>query len=184
MYSSSSHIARAITRAALPQHAVIAIDGRTGAGKTRFAGMLAGELASHGPVTIMEVERFIEGWSGLVGGTATLAEDALPDFRADGACRLRAWDWIGGTWGHIERVPAVGTARILILVGCGSSSKELAPLLDGSVWIDAPASLRRQRVELREGAGTSWWDMWEAQHTELLTQWDSPVKATWRIRNQ
>ena len=184
MFSSSSQaalaIGRAMTAAPLPPHAIFAIDGRTGAGKTSFARELTARLAPASLCTI-EVESFIEGWSGLADGVAELAQGPLRQFREQGACELRAWDWHVGRWAETVRVPTCGTCAIMLVVGCGSSSAPIAPLLDGSVWIEAPAGLRRQRVNAREGSPDAWWDMWEAQHTALLAQRDSAREATWSL---
>lgn len=185
MFASSSQavplIANALGATTLPRHAVLAIDGRTGSGKTTLAGQLAKELAPKYSVCRVEVERHIEGWAGLASGLRDLARGPIPQFRAAGACELPVWDWHADAWGQAERVPAHGIASVMLLVGCGASSRALAPLLDGSIWLDAPKELRKQRVTSREGSPDSWWEMWETQHTELLEQWDSASHATWRV---
>lgn len=185
--STSQHIPQiAAAIAGLTHRAVVAIDGRTGAGKTSFAGALTAalEAAGAGPVASMEVESFIEGWDGLERGVADLAAGPIPEFRETGACTARRWDWHSGAWGETVRVPETGHGRVLLLVGCGSASAPLAPLLDYSVWIEAPADVRRDRVRRREGDPAQWWQMWEGQHQRLLATLDSRAAATWRVSNR
>ncbi|MFT0848521.1 hypothetical protein VR010_12340 [Actinomycetaceae bacterium L2_0104] len=174
---------------------VIAIDGRSGAGKTTLAREIARELELrwHGQdlraatpeetrsLLCLEVENFVEGWSGLTEGVRAIAEDIVAPFRKRGWVTARPWDWHRERWGTELRFPETGTARVLLLVGCGSSSGPLAPLLDASVWIDASEALRRSRVAAREGDPSRWWDLWAAQESELLAEHDSPAHATWRI---
>ncbi len=160
---------------------VIAIDGRTGAGKTTFGRRIAGLVGE--PVCILEVESFIEGWNGLSSGVQSIAQNIVIPFKDKGCAHAREWDWHRGRWRGTSRIPAVGQARVLLLVGCGSSSAALAPHLDASLWIDCPEELRRARVRAREGDPGTWWDLWTRQENELLADHDSPARATWRVQS-
>ena len=85
-----------------------------------------------------------------------------------------AWLW----WRHGWQV---GPADVLLIVGCGSSSRALAQFVDVSVWIEAPEAVRRARVTLREGDPSAWWGLWAAQEERLLEQRDSRVLATYVV---
>ncbi|MFT3942657.1 MAG: hypothetical protein QM705_02365 [Ancrocorticia sp.] len=154
-----------------PPPRILAIDGRSGAGKTTLAREIEARLAAEGVrVALIEVENFIEGWEGLVDGVDVVASEIAAPFRECGCAQARAWDWYRGVWGAVTEI---GPADVLLIVGCGSSSEALAPYLDVSVWVEAPEEVRRARVAAREGDPAAWWELWAAQEERLLEQRDS-----------
>lgn len=161
------------------QRLVIAIDGRTGAGKTTLANDVASRLVES--VCTLEVELFIEGWDGLIEGVQRIADTIVVPFKDQGWARARAWDWHREQWAGWQRIPETGQARVLLLTGCGSSSGPLAAHLDASVWIDRPANVRRKRVVERDGDPSQWWKLWTIQEDTLLARHDSPAHATWNL---
>lgn len=169
----------ALTSGQLPL--ILAVDGRSGAGKTTLAREIEARVAARCPkisVTSIEVESFIAGWTGLEAGVGRVASEIAAPFRHSGHAEARAWDWHRGVWGEMT---SVGPADVLLIVGCGSSSRALAQFVDVSVWIEAPEAVRRARVTLREGDPSAWWGLWAAQEERLLEQRDSRVLATYVV---
>ncbi len=170
----------AFIEAAPNSRVVIAIDGRSGAGKTTLARQIIQTTSL--AVCMIEVESFIEGWSGLVNGIQHIAQAIVVPFIERGFAVAREWNWHGECWGGERRIPQSGSAAVLLVVGCGSSSRALAHHIDASVWIDCPEEVRRSRVTSREGDPSLWWRLWSEQEDTLLTDYDSASHATWRIQ--
>ncbi|OCA93730.1 hypothetical protein [Actinobaculum suis] len=135
-------------------------------------------------VLAVELENYIAGWHGLVAGTARVAAHMLDPFSRQGFFELQPWDWHLQNWAATGamRKPVRGTADVLLLIGCGSTSQACAPYLTESVWVTEPVATRRARVTQREGDPSSWWDIWAAQETELLQARYSPDFATYVVR--
>lgn len=163
----------ATVRMANPPHTrsptgVVAIDGRSGAGKTTLAAALARELVKDDvAVHVIEVESFIGGWNGLIEGLTAVAEQILAPVRTRGFAHARTWDWHSGTWATDVRIPPTGIADVLILTGCGSTSTACAPFVDVAVWVEADEARRRERVTGRDGDPSSWWKLWAEQEERL-----------------
>ena len=169
---------------------VVAVDGRSGSGKTHFAGLLRSHAAAALDVPVEEVglvavEDLYAGWSGLPAAPALLDWCILRPLRA-GAARVTwpQWDWAAGRYGStgtLER-PRSG---LLLVEGVGASVPPARDGVDHVVWLEAPASARRQAVRRREAAllgrdGTdAWWPGWAAAEDHLFTdhppEWDQRI---------
>jgi para-aminobenzoate synthetase len=67
--------------------------------------------------------------------------------------------------------------------GVGSYSLRSAPYLDATIWVEAPARRRRQRVESRDGATTSQtWDAWARQERAFHRAQGTREAAAFRFR--
>jgi energy-coupling factor transporter ATP-binding protein EcfA2 len=145
---------------------VILIDGRSGSGKTTLADELVQLLRSQGRgAEVLRVEDLYPGWDGLADGSRAVA-----DVLAAGG--YRRYDWELGAfaeWVSLETVPP------LVIEGCGAVTRAnldaaaaWAERAGGgivrSVWIDAPAELRRSRALARDGEMYApHWKRWAAQ---------------------
>lgn len=151
---------------------LVGIDGRSGSGKSTLAHALATELVGR-RVEIVEVELFIGGWDALladIGKVGALARD----LRRDGHARARTWDWHASSWGETVRIPDTGEADVVLIVGCGSTSAQVREYLDLTVWLEAPASVRRERVRTRDPYDWSeYWEVWAHQEEALLKEFPS-----------
>lgn len=155
--------------------AVIAIDGRSGAGKTSLAVELAARLREHRSVTLVHLEDLYPGWDGLVEGIERCAASVLGPLRAGRTARWRAWDWAAASDGE-ERLTE--PADIVVLEGVGAGAEPLRALCDAVVWIDAEAEDRRHRALERDGeAYAPHWDRWAAQEEAWLAADDVPTAA-------
>ena len=153
---------------------IVAIDGRSGAGKTTLAEKLEKELREEGiAVAAIEVESFIGGWNGLIDGVEAVAAQILEPVRSRGRATAHTWDWNHGTWAEEVRVPPSGPVDVLILTGCGAASAPCRPFVDLAVWVELDEERRRERVARREGDPGRWWRMW-AEQEDLLPRSGKP----------
>ncbi|WP_374929618.1 hypothetical protein [Kytococcus sedentarius] len=169
---------------------VIAVDGRSGSGKTHFAQRLRTHASAElgvgiGEVGLVAVEELYAGWSGLTAAPALLDWCVLSPLRS-GASRVTwpRWDWAAGRYGSTGSLERPRTG-LLVVEGVGSSAPPARDGVDHVVWMEAPAPARRQAVRRRESEllgrdGTdSWWPGWAAAEDQLLAEhppvWDQLV---------
>ena len=160
---------------------VVGIDGRSGAGKSTLAAELAAEIGRIAPerrVTIVEVEDFIAGWDGLVTGVRYVASNVAAPLAREGLAVTRNWDWVADAWGSERRIPDDGVADIVLLTGCGSTSKPCVPFLDLTIWCEADRDARRARAAARDPYDWSeQWETWADQEAVLLAEHRSDLLA-------
>jgi len=134
----------------------VGIDGFGGAGKTTLAAAVAAAVAA---VTVVHVDDF---WG------PSVAEWDWERFRAqvllpllDGRpARYQVWDWdddVGGRWREIP------PERVVVLEGVSSTRREAGVDWALTVWVDAPAEVRRARAVARDGEqvwATRWLADW------------------------
>jgi anthranilate synthase component 1/para-aminobenzoate synthetase len=155
--------------------AVIAVDGRSGAGKTSLAGELAAALRAHRTVALVHLEDLYPGWDGLAEGIERCAAGILEPLRAGAAARWRVWDWAAHGEGQ-ERTTE--PADVVVLEGVGAGAAPLRPHLDAVVWVEAGAAERKRRALGRDGETYApHWDRWAAQEDAWLAHDDVPASA-------
>ncbi|WP_077488922.1 chorismate-binding protein [Sinomonas mesophila] len=165
----------AAPRAAARPPVIIAVDGRSGAGKTTLAVELATALREHRSVALFHLEDLYPGWDGLAAGIATYADRVLAPLRRGETARWRAWDWAAGREGH-ER--GTEPADIVIVEGVGAGSHGARGLVDAVVWVEVPEAERKQRALARDGdTFAPHWDRWAAQEVAWLSDDDVPAAA-------
>lgn len=161
---------------------IILVDGRTGSGKTTFAGELQNRLFQKGESAprVIHMDDLYEGWDGLQAGVDYLIRQILaPLARREGAS-WQEYDWtatdpatpgkIGarsGTWREFRG----GTP--LIIEGVGSLSRVAAEQADVTVWLEADQEVRQNRIASRNAAGDgdgSWFAMWSAQEADFYAR--------------
>ncbi|WP_426227823.1 chorismate-binding protein [Pseudarthrobacter sp. DSP2-3-2b1] len=165
-----------------PAPVIIAIDGRSGAGKTTLAIELAALLRNHHKVALFHLEDIYPGWNGLTAGIERYVSTVLTPLSRGDHARWISWDWANHYDGD-ARVTA--PAEIVIVEGVGAAAREARPLLSAVIWADSPASVRRVRALQRDG-GTyePFWDQWAAQEEEWLAGDDVPYEADIRVLNK
>ena len=123
----------------------IAVDGRSGAGKTTFAALLADALPGAVVVHTDDVawhHSFFD-WQG------PMIEHVLGPARDGRAVAWRPGPWVErGRHGSID-VPA--SSRYLIVEGAGASREEHASYLDAQVWVASDPGVARAREIERDG---------------------------------
>ncbi|WP_246036439.1 aminodeoxychorismate synthase component I [Sinomonas susongensis] len=164
-----------MTQQRIARPSVIAVDGRSGAGKTSLAVELAAALREHRTVALVHLEDLYPGWDGLARGIERCAADVLAPLRRGEPARWRAWDWLAGAEGE-ERVTE--PAEIVVLEGVGAGAKQLRGVGDAVVWVEAPAGERRRRALERDGETYApHWERWAAQEDAWLAADDVAAAA-------
>lgn len=136
---------------------VVAIDGPSGSGKTQLARAVAALLDAR----ILHFDLVYPGWHGLAAAPPVVARDVLGPISRGQSGRTPRWDWGADRPGPDI---VVETGGVLILDGCGSGARVLRRYLSLLVWLDAPADVRRARVESRgDDTVEQWWDLWADQ---------------------
>lgn len=151
--------------------AVVAIDGRAGAGKSTLAASLAAELA----VPVVELDALYGGWDGLEHGIALLAEEVLAPLAASGRAAVPRYDWHAGAWREPE---PLASPALLLVEGVGAGSLRAAPYVSLLVWLELDADERLRRALARDGRTLSeHWPMWAAQEERYLERERTPERA-------
>lgn len=150
---------------------VIAVDGRSGAGKTTLAVRLAELLGA----TLVQLEDLYDGWDGLEAGIATAAHDVLAPLAAGRPGRYRRYDWHASSYAEPHDVPAGGT---VVLEGVGAAAGAVAPFAACTVWVEAPVDVRQDRAFGRSEDGDAYvgqWERWARQEDAYLRR-DRPAE--------
>ena len=153
--------------AALPTRpCVVAIDGRSGAGKSTFAKALADVLSA----ALVEGDDFYSGGVGLRNDPpAVLADDCidwraqrvvLSALKAGHAARFQPFDWEAFDGSTSRRVKVIAPTPIIILEGVYSNHPELRDLVNLSVLLVVDDVERERRLVAREGELTDWERQW------------------------
>ena len=153
------------------ERAVVAVDGRQGAGKSTLAARLAQAWTDQGRATAVVHTDDIAWWQGFFTWDDLLVDGILRPWLDGRPVVYRPPAWIErGRVGAIAVPPA---AAILVVEGVGSSREALAPWLQGSVWMQADRRDARVRGLARDGGSAeteAFWDEWEAAERAFLTE--------------
>lgn len=129
---------------------VVAVDGRSGSGKTTFATRLARERARAGvDVALVHTDDLLDGWGHPSNFEPYLRQWLLDPLAAGCRARYRVYDWrrhrFGPDWCDI------GRPELLILEGVTTASARWRPLLSLSVLIAVDPDLAIGRSLERDG---------------------------------
>ncbi len=141
----------------MPRPFVIAVDGPSGAGKTRLAGLLAQRVDD---AAVVHLDDVYPGWAGLEAAVPRLVGWVLRPAHAGGTARWRRWDWVAGRYAEWHAAPA---RAVLVVEGVGSGARACAPFVDVLVWVEAPEAERYATAMRRDGVGyRPHWRAWAA----------------------
>ncbi|AIY02581.1 para-aminobenzoate synthase subunit I [Arthrobacter sp. PAMC 25486] len=154
---------------------IIAVDGRSGAGKTTVAVELAALLRRHRSVSLFHLEDIYPGWDGLAGGVERYIETVLAPLSAGLPATWTAWDWVAK---HDGASRTTELAPVVLVEGVGSSHGRAADFLDAVIWVDAPSQARKKRALDRDGdTYAPFWDIWAEQEDRLIAGNSVPAGA-------
>jgi uridine kinase len=154
---------------------VVAVDGPSGAGKSTLAAALGVALGAQ----VVRVDDLIPGWQGLSAAAGILRRDVLEPLARGQDGAYRRYDWDRGEYAEWCPVPA---APYLVVEGCASGARELAPYLSLLVWVDAPLELRFARGMERDGETfRPHWEQWEADSQALFAREGTAARADVRV---
>ena len=150
---------------------VVAVDGRSGAGKTSLAARLRAELDA----PVVTLEELYGGWDGLERGTDLLVSEVLEPLSTGRAARVPRYDWVAASWG----APWVlEPPEILIVEGVGAGARRAAAYESVLIWIEAAVSVRKKRALDRDGETFApYWDIWAGQEDAMLARERTPDRA-------
>ncbi|MFC7406792.1 hypothetical protein [Georgenia alba] len=179
----------ALSRHRGPGPLVVAIDGRSGSGKTDLAAALVPALRTEpgvgDAVGLLALEEAYRGWNGLAVGLGAVASGVLEPLSRGLPGRVRRYDWHADRVSGWLDVPAPGTElpAVLVVEGCGAGSAICAPFVHVLVWLDTPAEVRRKRAMARDaGSWADRWESWARQERALLAARDARAAADLVIR--
>lgn len=155
---------------------VVAIDGRSGTGKTRLAAELSPELGA----AVVSLEDLYGGWDGLERGVDLLVSEVLEPFAAGRAARVPRYDWAAGSWAEPRPLEP---PDVLIVEGVGAGARRAAAFESLLVWLEAPTAVRKQRALDRDGETFApYWDVWAAQEEAMLARERTQERADLVLR--
>ena len=147
---------------------IIAVDGRSGAGKTTVAVELAALLRKHRTVALFHLEDIYPGWDGLSDGVDRYVSTVLAPLSQGGDAHWSAWDWTTDQDGPARMTLA---ADVVVVEGVGAACGGARPYLDAVIWVDSPTSQRKERALARDGdTYAPFWDRWAAQEELLFAE--------------
>jgi cytidylate kinase len=128
---------------------LVCVDGPAGSGKTTFADALVAAARQRAvSVALVHLDDVYAGWDGLPDVGRRVREQVVLPLAEGRPASYERYDW------HEERfadqVP-VPQADLLVVEGVGSADPSYGDQVAVLVWVWAPAPLRRQRWQEREG---------------------------------
>lgn len=144
---------------------IIAVDGRSGNGKTSVATRLAQQIAA---ATVLHTDDLswhdsLFDWHGL------LIDEVFQPFTRGEAISFRPPAWQEhGREGAIE-VPA--STRVLVVEGVGAGRRELCDWADQLIWVQSDANQAQYRGIDRDGGDAdAFWHAWMAAEIPFLLE--------------
>lgn len=161
---------------------LIAVDGRSGSGKTTFAARLRRFLPG---AVVIEVDDFLN-WSDLNDWWPRLEKEALAPLLAGHSARFRTRDWNRDPLGKsLDGWRDLDPAHTIIVEGVTSSRASIADKLSMSFWVEAPGNVRVARGVARDGeAMRPFWQNWMRLEDEFFLRDDAPGRATYVIAGE
>jgi uridine kinase len=150
---------------------VVAVDGRSGSGKTSLAAELSGALSA----PVVALEDLYGGWDGLERGIDLLMSAVLEPLAAGRVPLVPRYDWIAATW---DTPWTLEPPEVLIVEGVGAGARRAAAYESLLIWTEAPASVRKKRALDRDGETYEpYWDQWAAQEDAMIARERTPDRA-------
>jgi hypothetical protein len=145
--------------------AIVAVDGRSGAGKSSIAQVLVEQV----PASAVVHTDDIAWYESSFGWDDVLVADVLGPLLACEPVSYRPDAWVRrGREGNVE----VPSGRSMVVVeGCGAGRRTLAPYLDALVWVQSDVAEAERRGVMRDGdtaQARRFWRDWQAQEVPFF----------------
>ena len=154
---------------------IVAVDGRSGSGKSTIAGLLHQWVPASQLVHTDDVawhHSFFD-WSDL------LVENILKPLRDGKAVSYQPPGW--HKHGRPGAIEVAAGLDLVVVEGVGASRTEVMPFIDSSLWIQSDLDEAERRGIARDGgteAARDFWHEWMAQEFEFLEQQRPWERAT------
>lgn len=145
---------------------LVGIDGRSGAGKSTFAAVLAEAISGR----IVEGDAFFAGGVNLRHDTPEQRADACIDrpklrsvleaLQAGRTAAYREFDWDAFDGSLSKELITVASGRVIVVEGVYSCHPDLADLFGVKIKLQICDELREQRLREREGSIGPWERQW------------------------
>lgn len=136
---------------------VVAVDGRSGSGKTVLGTAVADALGC----PVVHLDDLFPGWDGLAQGVTLATEHVLQPLARGERAAYPQWDWVRSRPG---RTIEVRQSTHLVLEGCGALVPPALQHAAVRVWVEAADAVRKRRALGRDGdTFAPHWDRWAAQ---------------------
>jgi uridine kinase len=157
---------------------LVALDGRSGSGKT----WLASQLAAAAKAPVIHMEDLYPGWDGLADTTAVLAKWIIGPLSQGGPARWRRFDWEAMRYAEWH---STGPADVIIVEGCGSIRAGLASVYSARIWAEASAATRHQRLAARPDwpAYAPHAQQWAQAEDRLYQAEQTRQQCDWIVKN-
>jgi len=142
---------------------VVAIDGPSCSGKTRFAAMLAERLPN---AFLLHLDDLYPGWDGLMPALTNMYDQVLAPLARGERAEYRRWDWVHSRYAAWQSLPATD---LLLVDGVGSGAGPGTDLVSVLIWLEADQDVRLRRATERDGQSyLRHWRGWAAQENALF----------------
>lgn len=155
---------------------VVALDGRSGAGKTSLTSQLSALLSQRLPVGVFRLDDTYQGWEGLAPAVSRWQALSAEIVAGQTPGPWYGWDWAAGkpTGPHPFTATTQADCGVLLVEGVGT----LCGAHHLGIWVELSDSERQQRALRRDGETyRPYWDMWAAQEDAIITA-NAQVYAT------
>jgi hypothetical protein len=117
---------------------------------------------------VVTLEDLYGGWDGLERGIGLLVSAVLEPLSAGRAARVPRYDWVAAAWGTPW---GLEPPEVLIVEGVGAGARRAAAYESVLVWMEAAATVRRERALGRDGETFApHWDAWAAREDAMLAR--------------
>ncbi|HEU4348430.1 MAG TPA: hypothetical protein VFR35_11645, partial [Actinoplanes sp.] len=124
---------------------LVAIDGPSGGGKTRFADRLAETLGA----PVVHTDDLLDGWDDQFTFWDRLEAQVLAPLRRGETARYRRYLWHRGEFGGVPVL--IEPAPVVLMEGVSSARRVIRSELSLAVFVCAPPDLRLRRALARDG---------------------------------
>jgi hypothetical protein len=154
----------AVRGAVVPRRpALLAVDGRSGSGKTTVARRLGDRVPG---ATVVHTDD-IAWYHAMFDWSALIADGVLAPVRRGDAVTFRPPQWDARDRPGAVTVPA--GCPLVVVEGVGIGRRDLAEWFDGLVWVQTDRALARTRGLIRDGADhEAFWDEWQVEEQPFL----------------